>query len=113
MGRIVTLPSGAQLTVNVAPFKDAKFLFQAIANEWKTVKVGDVASPAGMMSLFTAAFSSPEVEKTLWPCMIRSLYGDTKITPEVFEPEDSRQDFIPACMEVVKDNISPFTKALF
>jgi hypothetical protein len=113
MSRKINLPSGAELTVNVAPFKDSKALFQAILREWKTVNPGAMASAQGMMAMFSSAFSSVDVEKCLWPCMSRSLYDGEKLTPDVFEKDEARQDFIPACLEVVKDNIVPFTSSLF
>ena len=108
--RKVTLPSGAELTVNIAPFKDAKALFQALLKEWKDMGP-DLPSNLGKM--FSSAFSSLEVEKALWPCLTRCLYNGEKITPDVFEPDEARQDFIPACLEVVSDDITPFTKGLF
>ena len=108
--RKVTLPSGAELTVNIAPFKDAKALFQALLKEWKDMGP-DLPSNLGKM--FSSAFSSLEVEKALWPCLTRCLYNGEKITPDVFEPDEARQDFIPACLEAVSDDITPFTKGLF
>ena len=113
MSRVIALPSGAELTVNVAPFKDAKALFQAMAREWKELGPGIMDNPKGMSSMFLSAFSSSDVEKALWPCMSRSLYNGEKITQDSFENEEARQDFIPACLEIVSENIVPFTKGLF
>jgi hypothetical protein len=113
LSREVTLPSGAKLTVNIAPFKDAKNLFQVMAKEWKGLDPKVMASAQGMTSMFMSAFSSTDVDKALWPCMARSLYDGEKITPDSFEAEASRQDFIPSCLEVVSENIVPFTKGLF
>jgi len=67
----------------------------------------------GGSAMFASAFSSPEVEKALWPCLIRSLYNGEKIVPDVFEPDEARQDFIPAALEITSENIVPFTKGLF
>lgn len=111
--RLTALPSGAELTVNVAPFKDSKFLFQVMAKEWRGINPAVMVSGEGMSQMFLSAFSSLDVEKALWPCMGRSLYNGEKITPETFEKEEARQDFIPACLEVVAENITPFTKGLF
>lgn len=111
--REVNLPSGAKLNVSSAPFKDAKQLFQVMAKEWKDLDPSVMASPSGMTAMFMAAFSSVEVEKALWPCMVRSLYNGQKIVPDTFEPEEARQDFIPAALEIVADNITPFTRGLF
>ncbi len=88
-------------------------MFQVMAKEWKDLDPKILTSSEGMMHMFMSAFSSSDVDKTLWQCMVRSLYNGEKITPDVFEPEESRQDFIPACLEVVADNITPFTKGLF
>ena len=111
--REVPLPSGATLKVSMAPFKDAKALFQALAREWKSADPMTLTNPAGQTQLFMAAFASTEVEKMLWPCLSRSLYNNAKIVPETFEPEESRPDFIPVCLEVVTENVTPFMKSLF
>ncbi len=111
--RKVTLPSGAELDVHVAPFKDAKNLFQVVLKEWTGASLGTFSVVDGGTAMFAAAFSSPEVEKMLWPCLVRSLYNGAKIVPDTFEPDEARQDFIPVCLEVVQDNILPFTKGLF
>ena len=108
--RKVSMPSGAELVVNVAPFKDSKALFQAIIKEWKDLGPDSFLN---MGKMFSSAFSSPDVEAALWPCAIRSLYNGEKITPDSFEAEEMRQDFIPVCLEVVRENIGPFTKSLF
>ena len=113
MSRNVQLPSGVELTVNAAPFKDAKNLFQAIIKEWKDFDPQKLGSPSGMVGLFMTAFSSDEVEAAIWPCLNRCLYAGEKIVQATFEPESARPDFIPACLEVVAENITPFTKSLF
>ena len=109
----ITLPSGAVLICNVAPFKDAKALFQSLMKVWAGSSLVPFSMVDGGSAMFASAFSSPEVEKALWPCLIRSLYNGEKIVPDVFEPENAREDFIPVCLTVVQKNIIPFTKGLF
>jgi hypothetical protein len=36
-----------------------------------------------------------------------------KVDPDVFEPELARQDFIPACILVAKENLLPFMNGLY
>jgi len=110
--RTVSLPSGAELTVNVAPFKDSKNLFQAFLKEWKGLDVSNALKNGGL-AMFSSAFSSAEVERALWPCISRCLYKGEKITADSFEAEETRGDYIPLCLEVVQDNILPFTRSLF
>lgn len=111
MGRTVQLPSGVEAIVNVAPFKDSNRLFQAISREWKGTTLN--LDPKGMTGLFFAALSSIDVEKALWPCLHRCLYNGEKITADTFEPEETREDFMPLCLEVIVDNVLPFMKGLF
>lgn len=116
--REVKLPSGAIMKIHLAPFVDAKNLYQALLRELKEVQLNTKMELASVFKdLFCIGFSSPEIEAYLWKCFERCTYNagqaELKMTPFVFESEDSRGDFMTACMEVAKDNIGPFVKSLY
>lgn len=116
--RSVKLPSGAELKVYPAPFIDAKNLYQALLRELRIVQIDSKAEVANLFKeLFCIGFSSPDIEAYVWECLKRCTYnngkGDLKIDKDTFEDVKSRQDYIPVCVEVVKENVDPFMKSLY
>lgn len=114
----VKLPSGATLTITLAPFAVSKALYQAMLKEAKGVAVDSKTEMVALYKdFFCVGFSSPEIEKTLWECFQRCTYdggkGDLKIDSDTFEPAEARDDYWTVCMEVAKENVLPFTKSLF
>jgi hypothetical protein len=114
----VTCPSRAILKVNLAPFKDAKALYQSVLKEARGVSMESGTEMAVVVKdMICAGFSSLEVERCLWECLKRCTYdsgkGDLKIDDGTFEPEASRDDYIFVCVEVAKENIFPFVKSLY
>jgi coenzyme F420-reducing hydrogenase gamma subunit len=113
-GREIVLPSGALLVVNAAPFRDARALYQAILHELRDITITTAtALEVVIKDLFCAGFGSLAIEQALETCMARCLYNGLKIDGDTFEPLEARQDYMQACMEVAKDNVSPFAKPLF
>jgi hypothetical protein len=112
--REVKLPSGAVLKVNSAPFGVSKELYKSILSESKQIEFSSTTDFAQVFKdLFCSGFSSDRVEAAMWKCMERCLYNDLKIVPDTFEPVEAREDFVPVCMEVGKENLFPFMKNLF
>ena len=115
----VVLPSGSVLSIGSVPFKDAKALYQAILRSMQDINLNTKAQVGDLLKdIFCAGFSSPEIEKCLWVCLARCLYGngegnDLKISEDTFEPDSARQDYIKVCVEVTKDVVDPFTKSLY
>lgn len=107
----VTLPSGAELKITPAPFKEAKALFQAFLDEAKNLSIAP-SQVEIYKSIFCLAFSSPRIEKAQWECLKRCTYNDLKITEDTFEPLEAREDYLKVLTEVVKVNVSPFVKGL-
>ena len=109
----VNLPSGAVLKVNVAPFADAKALYQAVLEELKGVHFD---SSTDLTALFKdiafAGFASKKIELCLDQCFKRCLYNELKIDKATFEPVDARQDYVVVCIAVAKANIAPFLNGL-
>ena len=110
----IFLPSKAELKITLAPFKDAKELYQAVLDEAKVLKLDPNAEIDVnlMKDLVCTALSSKKIEAALWKCMARATYNDLKITEETFEPEAARDDFMMVCWEVAQANILPFVKSL-
>ena len=107
----VKLKSGKVLGLGDTPFPDSWALFQAFLRCMDGV---DVQNKDQFDFALNAAFlSSPEVERCLWTCLGRCLYGGVKITKDTFEPVDARPDFIEVCLECAQENVTPFIPALF
>lgn len=117
--RKVALPSGAELTINPAPFADSKNLYQALLKELKEVKIDTQMEVVELYkNLFCVGFSSQEIETYLWKCLERCQYdngknGPLKIVQDTFEPVEAREDYTTVLAEVVKENVLPFGKTLF
>lgn len=116
--KVIDLPSGAKLKITIAPFVEARALYQAILKELRDIPLSSKTDMASLYKdLFCAGFSSPEVEKCMWVCFGRAQYcdkrGELKIDAETFEPEETRDDYLTVCMEVAKANTLPFAKSLY
>lgn len=114
MGYKVELPSGAKLEITLAPFVDARALYQAFADEFKTLKIqGTTELDYNFLKdIFLVGISSKKIEQALDLCMKRATYNGAHIDGDTFTPEESRQDYFEVCFEIAKVNIMPFTKAL-
>jgi hypothetical protein len=111
----VKLSSGAKLEITLADFDLSKALYQAVLEEFKSMKI-DEEEKIGVnlfKNVFCLGFSSKKIEFALWACMTRVLYNGLKVTKETFEPAEARGDYMDVCFEVAKENISPFTKSLY
>lgn len=108
------LPSGAELRITLAPFSDSKALYQALLEEVKTLKweASTEIDTNFIKDVVCVGLASKKFEAALWKCMERALYNNLKITEQTFEPVEARQDYIEACFEVAKENITPFLKTL-
>lgn len=110
-------PSGAVLKLSAAPFANARDLWKAMLSEGKFIELTKESDILNVCKdLFCASFSSPIIEEALWKCLQRCIYnsgkGDLKIDQTSFEDEKCREDYTFVCMEVIKENISPFLKNL-
>lgn len=119
--KIVKLKSGSILKIGSTPFETSKGLFQAVVKNLKSVELpkGVTTYEGFVGALLGAQLSDTEIEKWLWACMNRCLYQHTelkkelKIDPSIFENMNHREDFIEICIEVGKENLQPFMKALY
>jgi len=117
----ITLKSGSTLEIGIAPFSAGNRLMKTIARELATVQFDLDASNLSSLSgqdinvLKNAIFQlvqSEAVETAVMECAKRCLYNGQRITPQTFEPEEARQDYLPVVWEVMQANLSPFFKSL-
>lgn len=108
------LPSGATLKFNLAPFADAKDLYQVVAAEIKDVPFKkEMDTIEVYKSLALIALSSKKIEEAIWKCLERARYNEVKVNKNTFESEEARQDYLEVLLEVAKENIAPFMKSLY
>ena len=108
------LKSGITLRVQAASFRKAKNLFDEVSKEIKSIHFDpkqefDINF---VKNALLGVISSEKIEVALWPCMESCLYGNQKVSADLFESIDARADFLEVCMEVAKENVLPFTKNL-
>lgn len=115
MNKEVTLPSGATLRITMSSFAVAKALYLAVLEEAKSMTLPTQDTEIGMnfyKDLFCFGITSKRIEACLAECLKKALYNNLRITDEVFESEDARQDYLSVLLEVAKVNLEPFTKSL-
>lgn len=113
--KVITLPSGAELKIDVAPFAVARALYQVILEEMKTVQIDPQQEIDANLykDLFCIGFSSKKIEQALKECMKRAVYNGARISDETWEPVEARDDYMKTCLEIAKENIAPFVKSLY
>jgi hypothetical protein len=117
----VILPSGAELSMTLAPFVEGNRLFTAVAQCAKNVDIDaqkDVVDIAGNINALKDAFlnclTSKEVSEAILLCLRRCVYNGQKINDwSFFDDAKLRADYLPVCWEVAKFNLLPFTNSLF
>lgn len=116
----VSLPSGAELEMTLAPFLEGERLFSATAECLKSVKMEGLntddltASFESIKGAVLACLTSKELKEALLACLKRCTYNGQRITSwDIFEDINAREDYLAVCWEVVKFNLTPFTKNLF
>lgn len=116
----VSLPSGAELEMTLAPFLEGERLFSATAECLKSVKMEGLntddlsASFESLKSAVLSCITSKELKEALLACLKRCTYNGQRITSwDIFEDVKAREDYLSVCWEVVKFNLTPFTKSLF
>lgn len=114
MNTEITLPSGAVLKITLAPFAQAKALYQAVLTELCTLNIQlDADVDANFLKdLFCTGLASKKIDSALAECLKRVTYDGQRVTDAIFEPEAARGDYLVVLVEVARCNISPFTKSL-
>lgn len=113
--KVHKLPSGAELNLRAAPFEEAHELFKAVMAEGKGLRI-ELKSELNFnfwKDVACMAFSSERVLAAMKKCQERSTYNGSKITADIWEKEEAREDYIPVCAYILTENISPFMKGLY
>lgn len=118
--KTVSLPSGAELEMTLAPFLEGEKLFSATAECLKGVKIDGNADVSDLTSnmnnlkdIFLGCVTSAEMKDAILGCLKRCTYNGQRITSwDIFDDVKVREDYLTVCWEVVKFNLTPFTKSL-
>lgn len=104
----LTLPSGAILKIQTAPWEDAHKLYKTFMSVVSKVSFSseEVLSFVAKMSI------SAELEDALWVCMGRATWNGQKINKDLFEQDEARIDFLLIQKEVLAFNLAPFLQSL-
>lgn len=124
---IVELKNGHKVGVAIAPFRPANALRKALAAEMATVTIDiDIAKLSLDMDIskldakglntiknvFCKLLSSDVIEKAMFDCAASCTLEGKKVTPDLFNDEELRADFIPVAQEVIKANVPLFFENL-
>lgn len=117
----VSLPSGAELEMTLAPFMEGERLFTATAQCLKSVSVSgkedieDLTSNVNSIKdAILSCITSQEMKDAILGCLKRCTYNKQRITSwDIFDDVNARGDYLTVCWEVVRFNLSPFMKNLF
>lgn len=111
--REVTLPSGAVLKMNPAPFEVSFDLLQALLQEMNDINVTAETQYAEIhKQLLCRGFASKVIQAKLQKCFESCLYDDLHIDKKTFEPVAARKDYMLVCAEVATENVAPFIESL-
>jgi len=123
-------PSGANISIRIAPFDDAMALKDAIGSklaesgvnlkdafQGKDLKkeevsdfIGDLIDP--LVNSLLSLDSSKELRIAIFKCLNRCTCEGERITGNTFEPPDRRGDYYPVVIECLKVNLLPFFQNL-
>lgn len=56
--------------------------------------------------------TDPDVQKWLFKCCERVIFGEDKVNQDFFEEPSNREYYYPIMIEVIKINLSPFFRKL-
>ena len=118
----ITLKSGRELSLAVAPFASANKLRKEIVRELRQVKIDteiasfdikkiaatelDAKTINTLKDAVCQLLGSDTVESAMMECAGRCLLNGQKINQATFE--DAREDYLVVAWEVIKLNVAPF-----
>lgn len=119
----IVLPSGAKLEITLLPWEEAWGVSQRVAKVFeglpidgeslkmdaKSFLLADVAKIKGPLLFLVGNQVIVEAAKT---CFKRCTYNGLRIDKDTFEAREARQDYIPAVIQVLRENIAPFFESL-
>ena len=127
MNESITLKSGRQLLLGLAPFSVGTKLFKAVLAEVRSVEIDATKMDLNMelnltkldpkligtvKNLLCEIAGSDAVEAAVFECMSRCTLAGIKIDRTTFESAEAREDYLPVVVEVMKFNLAPFFRGL-
>jgi len=113
-----TTESDKQVVINYAGFKDACELKRQIGLELLKVNINisdlinkelDSQSINTLKNLILVIDSSEAIQKTIFKCLSKSLYDNTRITENLFEiDKEAVEEYYNIVIACVRENLSPF-----
>lgn len=108
-----TKETGAKVVLNPCSLVDAFKLKSAIQKALLENNINlEKALDEDLTMVLMALDSSEEVFKCMFDCLKKSTYNDIRITYDVFEDEQAKQDLYEVFFYCLKVNIYPFFKPL-
>lgn len=122
-----TLPSGAILEITMAEFVVGEELLTAVMVEAERInfELGDISGVEKLSDLdinsevlntlknfLAKAMSSTLIKESIWKCLGRATRNGIKITPDIFDDEQARGDYLIIMKEALMFNLSPFFQSL-
>lgn len=128
----VTLPSGKQLNITLAPMTEVMPLYRSVVFEFKKngisldlsglmdielkdgkLKLKDLfpviaSNLSGFVNGFLDVAISPDVVNNALVCAKRCVLDKQRINPELFDNIEYREDFFPAISCIIYENLRPF-----
>lgn len=110
--------------INIAPFKEAMALKNAIMREiklgtidltaFKNKKIEDILKSdiSPFLDAIIAVDSSEAVNSAIMGCLVRCTYQGEKIIAATFDNAEAREDYYSIVFECLKVNLMPFFKGL-
>jgi len=118
------LIEGKELNITPAGFADVFALKRALAVALKRggirfdltgIKIdtdNPMATELGDVGFFIDAIlevsTDPDVQKCIFKCCERALFGQDKINIDFFEVPENREYYYPIMIEIIKVNLTPF-----
>lgn len=116
MAEKFTAQSGAEITINMAGWKEAKTLKKVLQAEISKLDLTGIDKATDINALLPLVMqidSSDALDAALWPCLVRCLRGTEKITEQTFENVDARADYYEIMLKCISVNMRPFVVSLF
>jgi hypothetical protein len=109
-----TKETGKKVVIAPASFDDAFMLKSKINKALLENKIDpEIAFASGdTYSLILAIDGSMEVLNACFECLKKSTYAEVRITKELFDIEENRQDLYEILFFCLKVNVYPFYKSL-
>lgn len=114
--------NSVNVKINMADFISSMKLKKAIVEAVKesgldisSVDITNLKSGAinSIIQAILTADSSDKVEDAIFKCLARCTYNGEKITKDIFEPLEARENYYEIIIACLKVNLSPFFVPLF